>query len=84
MTVSIRDQLRDYADQVTSHSVPVDLDQIVLGDPVTPPVTQTVGAWPKDPTEPVGSKRPRGWLVAAATAAAVLVLASSAAWLFRR
>ena len=77
MTVSIQDQLRDYAAEVTSQSVPVDLDGIAFGDPPSQPVTQTVGAWPETPTKPMVPTRPRGWLVGLVAATAALVLLTS-------
>ncbi len=79
MTVSIRDQLRQYADQVTSESVPVELDQV--GELLPPPVTQTIGPKPESLREPVVSAHRRGWLVAAGAAAAVLVLVGAVAML---
>ena len=83
MTASIQDQLRDYAVQVTSQSVSVDLDEIVSGDVLSEPVTQTVGAWPEYPAEPIVSTRRRGWLVAVATAVAMLVVVGGASLLLQ-
>ena len=83
MTDSIQDQLRDYAHEVTSQSVSVDLDEIVSGRPLSQPVTQTVGAWPEYPTEPSISIRRRGSLVAVASAVAVLLLVGGASLLLQ-
>ena len=83
MTASIQDQLRDYAVQVISQSMSVDVDEIVSGDVFSEPVTQTVGAWPEYPAEPIVSTRRRGWLVAVATAVAMLVVVGGASLLFR-
>jgi hypothetical protein len=77
MIVSIHDQIRDYADDVISQSVAVDLDEIVEWQFLAEPVL------PIRPEPPRGKVQSRPWLVALASAAAVLALVGSVALVFQ-
>lgn len=76
MAVSIQDQLRDYADQVTSESIPGDLDQ--SGELFRPPVTQTIGTSTELPTHSVISTRPVRLVAVFATVAALVLVGTVA------
>jgi hypothetical protein len=72
MTVPVKDQLRIYADQVTSRSVAIDIDELVAqgsGPPRVQPLSRYVD-------RPVAR-----WAAAAAAAMAVLILVGGTAWL---
>jgi hypothetical protein len=74
MTVPVKDQLRIYADQVTSRSFAIDIDELVAegsGPPWVQPLSRYVD-------RPVAR-----WAAAAAAAMAVLVLVGGTAWLTR-
>jgi len=73
MKASIQDQIHDYADDVISQSMTVDLDEITDGRFIAEPVRSL-----RSPVHPA-KLRSSPWLVAAATAVAVLVLVGGVA-----
>ena len=68
MIGSIHDQLRDYVDDVTSQSVPVDFDEVMRRR------LSTESVQPIRPFAPPARVQHRPWLVAAIAAAAVFIL----------
>jgi hypothetical protein len=77
MKASIHDQIHDYASDVISHSVAVEIDEIRERQPTPEPVRPVPAA-----SLPAKAQA-RPWLVAMASAAAVLVLIGGVGLVFQ-